>query len=106
MFTDDVNFCVNGKVNRQNMRYCSNASLVWMSSTKMQDAGKVMIRAGLWADKTIGSIFDDESLNAEVSQYVNIFPSLLPNKDNNFPGYFQHDGGPYHYPIQVHQWLD
>jgi len=54
LFTDEANFYVNGEVNRQNLRYWSNASPHWMSPTKMQGAGKLMVWAGIWGDRIIG----------------------------------------------------
>ena len=108
MFTDEANFYVNGEVNRQNMRYWSNANPHWISSTKMQGAGKVMVWAGIWGDKIIGPIFIDGNLNA--NKYLNmlqeeIFPSLL-SANGNLPAYFQQDGAPPHYGIQVRQYLN
>ena len=35
LFTDEANFYVNGEVNRQNLRYCSNENPKWLSPTKM-----------------------------------------------------------------------
>jgi hypothetical protein len=43
MFTDEVNFYVNGEVNRRNLRYWSGSNPYWMSPPKMQDAGKLMV---------------------------------------------------------------
>lgn len=43
LFTDDANFYISREVNWQNIHYCSNANPHWMSPTKMQDAGKLMV---------------------------------------------------------------
>ena len=53
----------------------------------MQDAGQVMVWAGIWGDKIIGPIFINRNLNA--NKYLNmlqkeIFPSLL-SENSNFP---------------------
>jgi hypothetical protein len=43
LFTEEANFYVNGEVNRQNVRYWSDANPHWMNPSKMQGAGKVMV---------------------------------------------------------------
>ena len=108
MFTDEANFYVNGEVNRQNLRYWSNANPHWMSPTKMQGAGKLMVWARIWGDRSIGSFYISGNLNAEMNLNMlqeTIMPSLL-NEDGDFPVNFQHDGAPPHYGISVGQWLD
>ena len=74
----------------------------------MQGAGKVMVWAGIRGDKIIGPIFINGNLNA--NKYLNIlqeeiFPSLL-SENGNFPAYFQQDGAPLRYGIQVRQYLN
>ena len=108
LFTDEANFYVNGEVNRQNLRYWSNENPKWLSPTKMQGAGKLMVWAGIWGDRIIGPLFVSENLNA--GKYLSmlqeeILPSLL-NEEGDYPVYFQQDGAPPHYGIQVHRFLD
>ncbi|CAM1324679.1 Uncharacterised protein r2_g3343 [Pycnogonum litorale] len=108
LFTDEANFYVNGEVNRQNLRYWSSENPKWLSPTKLQGAGKLMVWAGIWGDRIIGPIFIDGILNAE--KYLNmlqeeILPSLL-NEEGDYPVYFQQDGAPPHYGLQVRRYLD
>ena len=74
----------------------------------MQGAGKLMVWAGIWGDRIIGPLFVSENLNA--GKYLNmlqeeILPSLL-NEEGDYPVYFQQDGAPPHYDIQVRRFLD
>lgn len=54
---------------------------MWMSPTKMRDAGKVMVWIGIYGHRIIGSFFVDGNLNADKSlnmlQEEIFFPSLL-----------------------------
>ena len=77
-------------------------------STKIQVAIKLMVWAGIWGDRIIGPIFIDGTLNAE--RYLKmlqeeILPSLL-NEKGDHPVYFQQDGAPPHFGLQVRQYLD
>ena len=62
----------------------------------------------MWGDRIIGTIFIDETLNAE--RYLSmlqeeILPSLL-NEEGVYPVYFQQDGAPPHYGPEVRRYLD
>ena len=74
----------------------------------MQGAGILMVWAGIWGDRIIGPLFVSENLNA--GKYLNmlqeeILPSLL-NEEGDYPVYFQQDGAPPHYGIQVRRFLN
>jgi hypothetical protein len=43
LFTDEANFYVTGEINHQNLRYWSDSIPHWMSPSKMQGAGKLMV---------------------------------------------------------------
>jgi hypothetical protein len=43
LFTDEANFYVNGEVDHQNPRYWSDSSPHWMSPSKMEGAGKLIV---------------------------------------------------------------
>jgi hypothetical protein len=93
LFTDEANVYVNGEINRQNVRHCSDTNPHWMNPSKMQGVGKVMVWCGIWGNKIVGPIFFDTNLYAEM--YLNMLqdtikPSLL-NEDGEFPAYFQQD---------------
>ena len=108
LFTDEANFYINGEVNRQNLRYWSDTNPYWMSPSKIQGAGKVVVWCGIWGNKIVGPVFIDTNLNAAIYLNMlqdNIMPSLL-NEAGEFPRYFQQDGAPPHYGICVRRWLD
>ena len=65
LFTDEANFYVNGEFNRQNLGYWSNENPKWLSPTKMQGAGKLMVWAGIWGDKIIGPLLSVKILMQE-----------------------------------------
>jgi transposase len=70
LFTDEANFYVNGEVNHQNVRYCTDTNPHWMNPSKVQGAGKVMVWCGIWGKKIVGSVFFDTNLRAEM--YLNM----------------------------------
>jgi hypothetical protein len=94
LFTDEANFYINGKVNRQNVCYWSDTNLHWMNPSKTQSAGKVMVWCRIWGNEIVRPVFFDTNLNAEMYLKMpqdTIMPSLL-NEDREFPTYFQQDG--------------
>ena len=67
-----------------------------------------MVWAEIWGNRIIVPIFIGGTLNAEM--YLNmlqeqILPSML-NEEGDYPVYFQHDGAPPHYGLQVRRYLD
>ena len=86
----------------------SNDNPKWLSLIKMQGASKVMVWAGIWGDRIIGTIFTDETPNAErylKMLHKEILISLL-NEEDDHPVCFQQDGAPPHFGPQVRQYLD
>lgn len=96
LFSDEANFYVNGKVNKQNWQYWNDTYPHWLSPTKMQGASKLIVWCDVWAHRIVSPFFIDDNLNAE--RYLHmlqdlVFPSPM-NEDEQFPRYFQQDGGP------------
>ena len=69
---------------------------------------KLMVWAGIWGNRIIGLLFVSENLNIE--RYLNMLqkenPSSLLNEEGDYPVYFQQDGAPTHYGIQVRRFLN
>ena len=66
-----------------------------------------MVWAEIWGNRIIAPIVIGRTLNAEM--YLNmlqeqILPSML--NEGDYPVYFQHDGAPPHYGLQVRRYLD
>lgn len=107
LFTDEANFYVNREVNHQNLHYWSDSIPHWMNPSEMHRAGKLTVWCEIWGNKSVGPVFFDTNLNAEM--YVNILQDTimqaLLNEDGEFPVYFMKDGTPPYYGICMQQWL-
>jgi hypothetical protein len=85
--------------------YISNPD--WMSLSKMQGPGELMVWCRIWGNKIVRPICFDTNLNAEM--YLNtlqdtIMPYLL-KENGEFMVYFQQYRAPPHYGICMRQWL-
>lgn len=108
LFSDEANFYCNGEVNRQNMRYWSDANPQWLNPSKMVGAEKTMVWCGIWQNRIIGPFFIDGNMNAQIYLKMlqeRLIPALM-NDDGEFPERFQQDGAPPHYGLIVREWLD
>ena len=124
-FSDVANFYVTGEVNRQNVTYRSITNPHWMSDSKIQGAAKIMVWCGIWGKRIVGPFFIQGNLNANdyldmlklnandylvmlklnANDYLDmlkkdIFMPIL-DKNGDFPAFFQQDGAPPYYGIEV-----
>jgi hypothetical protein len=116
MFSDECTFTVTGHANRQNCRYWSRENPHWMREDHTQFPEKVNVWAGIIGDHIIGPLFIDGNLNGgnylELLQnyVVPALANLYPNPENpQVPSnliWFQQDGAPPHYDINVRHYLN
>lgn len=116
LFTDEATFCLNGTVNKQNTRYWSSTNPNWYLEGHTQYQQKVNVWAGMMGNQIFGPYFFEGNLTAEV--YLNflrfeVVPALAvlyPNEDDpDIPHdgiWFQQDGAPPHFGINVRQYLN
>lgn len=116
VFSDEATFCLNGSVNRHNCRYWSQENPHWNQESHTQRRGKVNVWVGMIGHRLLGPYFFEENLNAAryldflrfelVPALAVIFPN---NEDPDMPHpsiWFQQDGAPPHFGVQVRQFLD
>jgi hypothetical protein len=108
LFSDEAVFYGNGEVNQQNTRYWSQYTPHRYSDPQEQGATRLMLWCGTWKDRIIGPFFFNKHVNAHA--YLRMleeeaFGSVL-NGDGEFPTWFQQDGAPVHYSIQVREFVD
>lgn len=116
VFSDEATFSLNGAVNRHNCRYWSHHNPHWMEQTRTQYPQKVNVWAGIVRNRILGPFFFDGTLNAAGYldflrfQLVPALALLFPNPVNpDIPDetiWYQQDGAPPHYGIQVRNYLD
>lgn len=110
VFSDESTFMLNGHVNRHNCRYWDNVNPHWMSECHTQHPQKVNVWAGIVRNSIIGPFFIDGNLNANKYQDMlqnEIVPALQATLGADFQTcFFQQDGAPPHYGVQVRQYLD
>lgn len=116
VFSDEATFCLHGAVNRHNCRYWSEENPHWVQTVHTQTPQKVNVWAGLVNSRLIGPYFFHDNLTAE--QYLHLLQtSILPDLIQAFPDpsnaqrlnpriFFQQDGAPPHYGLQVRRFLD
>ena len=107
MFSDESNFHVNGRVNKQNCRIRARENP--RSFTEQQlHSDKVIVWAAMSHRGIIGPFFFDGSVNGE--NYLEMLKTFLwpllatlPDIDRM---HFMQDGAPPHFARTVRQWLD
>lgn len=116
LFSDEATFCLNGVVNRHNYRFWSQENPHWIHEAHTQYPQKVNVWAGIINNRILGPYFFENNLTAE--RYLDflsfdLFPSLaviFPNADNpDIPHdriWFQQDGAPPHFGVNVRRYLD
>lgn len=110
VFSDEATFFLNGNVNRHNFRYWSDENPHWTSESKTQYPEKLNVWAGIMGNQVIGPFFIEGNLTA--AKYLDllrdhIVPSILNIAGDNFDTlWFQQDGAPAHFGIQVRHFLD
>lgn len=116
LFSDESTFTLNGHVHRQNCRYWASENPHWMRELHTQNRVKVNVWAGIIGEHVIGPFFMDGNLTG--NNYLellqnNVVPALAglyPDQENaqlpNNAIWFQQDGAPPHYHVNVRQYLD
>lgn len=116
LFSDEATFYLNGHVNRQNCRYWSDTNPHWMQEYRTQRPQKVNVWAGIIGNTIIGPYFFEENLtgalylnflqNTLIHELIRLFPdNLNPNTVDNTI-WFQQDGAPPHYDVNVRNFLN
>lgn len=116
IFSDEATFYLHGTVNRQTTRYWSDINPHWTQETHSQRPQKINVWAGIIGDRILGPYFFEENVNGDV--YLNFLQfELLPVLIVLFPHddepnlvheriWFQQDGAPAHYAVNVRRFLD
>lgn len=110
VFTDEATFMLNGVVNRHNYRYWSDENPHWMVEKHTQHPQKLNVWAGIFGSQVVGPFFIEGNLNAV--QYLamlrnQIIPALQNIAGDNFGTlWFQQDGAPPHFGLDVRQHLN
>lgn len=106
----------NGFVNRHNCRYWSVENPHWMLEHHTQHPQKINVWVGIIGQQIIGPYFLENTLTGDgylnllrnhiVPAILNLFPNGnhvgMPNRDL----WFQQDGAPPHYALNVRRYLD
>lgn len=110
VFSDEATFQLNGTVNRHNCRYWSDENPHWMRESHTQYPQKINVWAGILNHKIIGPFFLDENVNAERYLYLlqtQVLPAIRNLVGDDFNNvWFQQDGAPPHFAINVRQFLN
>lgn len=116
VFSDEATFCLNGFVNRHNCRYWADQNPHWMEESHTQYPQKLNVWAGIIRGRIIGPFFLRENLNSNRylqllrEQIVPALNHLFPNQTNRErPSdeiWYQQDGAPPHYGVDVRQYLN
>jgi hypothetical protein len=116
LFSDEATFTLNGSVNRHNCRYWSRENPHWTQQHYTQRRGKINVWAGMIGNRLLGPYFFEENLNG--NQYLDflqfeLVPALtvlFPNhEDGDLPNqriWYQQDGAPPHFAVQVRNFLN
>ena len=107
MFSDESNFRVDGRVNKQNCRIWARENPRSFTEQPLH-SDKVIVWAAMSHRGIIGPFFFDESVNGE--NYLEmlktfLWPQLAPLPDIDRL-HFMQDGAPPHFARTVRQWLD
>jgi transposase len=108
MFSDEAIFHVNGQVNKQNKRFWSQTNPHFVLPTAQQGTPKVMVWCGLWRAHVLGPFFLDGNVTGD-TYLAMLGDQLIPSIDllqEERPAWFQQDGAPPHFALQVRNWLD
>lgn len=116
IFSDEATFCLDGSVNRHNCRYWSQENPHWTQERHSQHRGKLNVWAGIIGRRFLGPYFFEGNLTA--ASYLDflrfeLVPALaviFPNgEDGDVPHrriWYQQDGAPPHFGLEVRQYLD
>lgn len=108
VWSDEAKFMLNGRVNRHNCYYWDTKNPHKIISSEMHAPG-VMTWAGITSTGMVGPFFFPEGAVTGKSYLEflrnQVFP-VLRNHANINTLYFQQDGAPPHYHVEVRAWLD
>lgn len=116
LFSDECTFCLNGEVNRHNCRYWSDENPHWMEQVHTQRPQKVNVWCGIIGGHIIGPYLINGNLNS--ARYLALLQeSIVPDLIRLFPNdndpnlvaehiWFQQDGAPPHFGIEVREFLN
>lgn len=106
LFSDEAVFHTNGTVNRQNYRLWSDVNYHWHVSSKNMAAEKIVVWLGVLDTNIIGPFFFESTVNSQRYLYM-LQNMMIPTlQEIGIPLYFQQDGAPPHFAIQVRNFLD
>lgn len=109
-FSDEAIFELSRSVNRHNMRYWTDQNPHWMRDYHTQYPEKVNVWAGILYNHIIGLFFIDGNLTAV--NYLNLLRNRIIPRIQNVVGdafehvWFQHDGTPAHFALNVRNFLN
>jgi transposase len=111
LFSDEATFCLNGSVNRHNLRYWSTENPHWCEELHTQYPKKVNVWLGVIGNIKVGPFFIDGILTSQ--RYLELLQNeIIPHLRNIFNEvewnniWFQQDGAPPHYGAEVRTYLD
>lgn len=116
VFSDEATFYLSGTVNRHNCRYWARQNPHWVQTKHTQHPQKINVWVGIVGRQFIGPYFFHGNLTAE--RYLDhlrtaVLPDLIaafpdPNNAQNLDPsiWFQQDGAPPHYGVNVRRFLD
>lgn len=108
-FTDECTFTLNNEPNTQNTRYWAQENPRLVFETRTQFPQKINIWAGILNNNIIGpyEIIGNLNSNSYLNLLINqIGPALEEVAYENQEIWFQHDGCPAHYGLQVREYLN
>ena len=103
IWSDESEFKLNGTINRHNCRY-------WASTNphellrRSQYAEGIMVWCGITSSGIIGPYFFEENVTG--ISYLKMLQDYVWPQVKQKRMYFQQDGAPAHYSLQVREWLD
>lgn len=116
LFSDEATFCLTGEVNRHNCRYWSSENPSWFLEHHTQYPQKVNVWVGILGGHIIGPFFINGNLTSGLylqllqNEIIPACATLYPHENNehlpNDSIWFQQDGAPPHYGVNVRQYLD
>lgn len=110
VFSDEATFTLHGDVSRHNCRYWSDDNPHWMRESHTQKPEKVNVWAGIVGNHIVGPFIINGNLNGvtyELMLRETIIPALRAVLGRSYNTvWFQQDGAPPHYALQVRALLD
>lgn len=111
-FSDESTFFLNGEVNRHNCRYWAQENPLVGRETHTQYPQKINVWCGILGDRIIGPFFIDGNLTGPLYLQMleeAIVPKIIEaieDSADDFDPWFQQDGAPPHFSLQVRAFLD